>query len=253
MSNWLRSPYGYTTSLSPHGWYPIIAATVFVIAAFTDWLDGHVARTTNQITRLGQLLDPIADKLLVMATLVSLVGRQQVPAWVVVIILCRELAVTGLRALAADRHIVISAEAFGKYKMVFLIVGSLLLVLNLPRLALPGMICLYIGMILGVVSPAICGVFWPRTMPENMPCVAIMVCHPTLKPGATSNASWPSMAARRHHEKSIAIAPQMAVYYLPTSHVKQILTRGPGSKHNRNECPWFLRNQTLQLLRVHTR
>ncbi|MGQ4807457.1 CDP-diacylglycerol--glycerol-3-phosphate 3-phosphatidyltransferase [Candidatus Entotheonellaceae bacterium PAL068K] len=138
--------------LSPHGWYPIIAATIFVIAAFTDWLDGHVARTTNQITRLGQLLDPIADKLLVTATLVSLVGRQQVPAWVVVIILCRELAVTGLRALAADRHIVISAEAFGKYKMVFLIVGSLLLVLNLPRLALPGMICLYIGMILGVVS-----------------------------------------------------------------------------------------------------
>ncbi len=137
---------------STRGWYPIIAATIFVIAAFTDWLDGHVARTTNQITRLGQLLDPIADKLLVTAALVSLVGRQQVPAWVVAVILCRELAVTGLRALAADRRIVITAEAFGKYKMVFLIIGSLLLMLHVPRLALPGMICLYIGMILGAVS-----------------------------------------------------------------------------------------------------
>src|SRR5262245_4670252 len=70
--------------MSPDGWYPIIAASIFVIAAFTDWLDGHLARTTNQITRLGQLLDPIADKLLVTAAVVSLVGRQQdpVPAWV---------------------------------------------------------------------------------------------------------------------------------------------------------------------------
>ncbi len=138
--------------LSPHGWYPFIAAAIFMIAAFTDWLDGHLARTTNQITRLGQLLDPIADKLLVTAALVSLVGRQQVPAWIVVIILCRELAITGLRALAADQHIIIAAEAAGKYKMVFLILGSFLLMLNLPSLYLPGLIALYMGMILSVVS-----------------------------------------------------------------------------------------------------
>jgi CDP-diacylglycerol--glycerol-3-phosphate 3-phosphatidyltransferase len=138
--------------ISPHGWYPIIATMIFVFAAFTDWLDGHLARTTNQITRLGQLLDPIADKLLVTAALVSLVGRQQVPAWVVAIILCRELAITGLRALAADQRIIISAETSGKYKMVFLIIGALLLMLNQPVLYQPGMIALYIGMILGVVS-----------------------------------------------------------------------------------------------------
>ena len=138
--------------MSPHGWYPIIAAMIFVIAAFTDWLDGHLARTMNQITRLGQLLDPIADKLLVTAVLVSLVGRQQVPAWVVTVILCRELAITGLRALAADQRMIIAAETSGKYKMVFFIIGSLLLMLNLPRLYLPGMIALYIGMILGVIS-----------------------------------------------------------------------------------------------------
>jgi CDP-diacylglycerol--glycerol-3-phosphate 3-phosphatidyltransferase len=140
--------------MSPDGWYPIIAASIFVIAAFTDWLDGHLARTTNQITRLGQLLDPIADKLLVTAALVSLVGRQQdpVPAWVAVVILCRELAITGLRALAADRRIIIAAEASGKYKMVCLIIGALCLILNLPFLYLPGMIALYSGMLLSVVS-----------------------------------------------------------------------------------------------------
>jgi CDP-diacylglycerol--glycerol-3-phosphate 3-phosphatidyltransferase len=138
--------------MSPYGWYPIIAASIFVIAAFTDWLDGHLARTTNQITRLGQLLDPIADKLLVTAAVVSLVGRQQVPAWVAVIILCREIAITGLRALAADRRIIIAAETSGKYKMACLIIGALLLMLNVPFLYLPGMIALYGGMLLSVVS-----------------------------------------------------------------------------------------------------
>jgi CDP-diacylglycerol--glycerol-3-phosphate 3-phosphatidyltransferase len=138
--------------MSPHGWYPMIAATIFVIAAFTDWLDGHLARSTNQITRLGQLLDPIADKLLVTSALVSLVGRQVVPAWLVAIILCRELGITGLRALAADSHIIIAADVCGKYKMVFLIIGSLLLMLDQPRLNLAGMIALYIGMILSVIS-----------------------------------------------------------------------------------------------------
>lgn len=138
--------------ISPHGWYPIIAAIIFIFAAFTDWLDGHLARTTNQITRLGQLLDPIADKLLVTAVLVSLVGRQQVPAWVVAILLCRELAITGLRALAADQRIIIAAATAGKYKMVFLIIGSLFLMLNLPSFHAPGMVALYIGLILSVVS-----------------------------------------------------------------------------------------------------
>lgn len=138
--------------ISPHGWYPIIAAMIFLIAAFTDWLDGHLARSTNQITRLGQLLDPIADKLLVTAALVSLTGRQQVPAWIVTIILCRELAITGLRALAADQHIIIPADTFGKYKMACFIIGVFLLILNMAVLDFPGLIVLGIGMILSVVS-----------------------------------------------------------------------------------------------------
>jgi CDP-diacylglycerol--glycerol-3-phosphate 3-phosphatidyltransferase len=138
--------------ISPEGWYPRVAATIFLVAAFTDWLDGHLARSTNQITRLGQLLDPIADKLLVTAALVSLVGRQQVPAWMAVIIICREIAITGLRAMAADQHIIIASDVFGKYKMVCFFIAVLLLMLNLPVLNWPGIIILTIGMMLSVVS-----------------------------------------------------------------------------------------------------
>jgi CDP-diacylglycerol--glycerol-3-phosphate 3-phosphatidyltransferase len=138
--------------MSPQGWYPIIAALIFSIAALTDWLDGHLARSTNQITRLGQLLDPIADKLLLTAVLVSLAARQQVPAWMVTLILCRELAITGLRAMAADQRIVIPADVFGKYKTVCLIVGALFLMLHMPPLYLPGMIVLSIGTVLSIVS-----------------------------------------------------------------------------------------------------
>ena len=138
--------------ISPQGWYPLMAAMIFLVAAFTDWLDGHLARSTNQITRLGQLLDPIADKLLVTAALVSLVGRQQVPAWMAVIIICREIAITGLRALAADQHIIIAADVFGKYKMVCFFIAVLLLMLNLPILDVPGIVILALGMMLSVVS-----------------------------------------------------------------------------------------------------
>lgn len=138
--------------MSPKGWYPIIAAVIFLVAAFTDWLDGHLARSMNQITRLGQLLDPIADKLLVTAVLIALVERQQVPAWVVAVILCRETAITGLRAMAADQRIIIAADTLGKYKMLCLVIASLLLILNLPALYLPGMIMLSVGLLLSVVS-----------------------------------------------------------------------------------------------------
>jgi CDP-diacylglycerol---glycerol-3-phosphate 3-phosphatidyltransferase len=138
--------------MSPKGWYPIIAAVIFLVAAFTDWLDGHLARSMNQITRLGQLLDPIADKLLVTAVLIALVERQQVPAWVVAVILCRETAITGLRAMAADQGIIIAADTLGKYKMLCLVIASLLLILNLPALYLPGMAVLSAGLLLSVVS-----------------------------------------------------------------------------------------------------
>lgn len=138
--------------LSPQGWYPIVAACIFLLAAATDWLDGHLARSLNQITRLGQLLDPIADKLLLTAALVALVERQLVPAWMVAIILCREMGVTGLRAVAAGQNIIIAADRFGKYKMLCLIIGAFLLMLNVPTLYLPGIIALSLGLVLSVIS-----------------------------------------------------------------------------------------------------
>ena len=95
----------------------ILGVAIFLAAALTDYLDGKIARSRNQVTRLGQLLDPIADKLLISAALISLVENQLAPAWAVVIIIGREFAVTGLRSIAATDGVVISASKMGKFKM----------------------------------------------------------------------------------------------------------------------------------------
>jgi CDP-diacylglycerol---glycerol-3-phosphate 3-phosphatidyltransferase len=96
----------------------ILGVLMFLSAALTDYLDGHFARRRDQVTRLGQLLDPIADKLLISAALISLVENQLAPAWAVVIIIGREFAVTGLRSIAATEGVVIAASKMGKFKMV---------------------------------------------------------------------------------------------------------------------------------------
>ncbi len=94
-----------------------LAIAIFLAASFTDILDGHIARRRNQVSNLGKLLDPIADKLLVSAALIVLVEKHLAPAWTVVIILGREFIVTGLRSVAAAEGIVISAQKVGKIKM----------------------------------------------------------------------------------------------------------------------------------------
>ena len=93
------------------------AIGIFLIASFTDILDGHIARRRNQVSNLGKLLDPIADKLLVSAALIVLVEKHLAPAWAVVIILGREFIITGLRSVAATEGIVIQARNLGKIKM----------------------------------------------------------------------------------------------------------------------------------------
>ena len=90
---------------------------VFLVAAFTDFLDGYLARKRGEVTNLGKLLDPIADKLLVSAAFISLVEEGLAPAWMVVIIIGREFAVMGLRSVAATQRITIPASVWGKYKM----------------------------------------------------------------------------------------------------------------------------------------
>ena len=94
-----------------------LAIGIFLIASFTDILDGHLARRRNQVSNLGKFLDPIADKLLVSAALIVLVEKHLAPSWAVVVILGREFIVTGLRAVAADVGIIIQAQNSGKIKM----------------------------------------------------------------------------------------------------------------------------------------
>ena len=108
----------------------ILGVALFLGAALTDFLDGHFARSRNQVTRLGQLLDPIADKLLISAALISLVENQLAPAWAVVIIIGREFAVTGLRSIAAADGVVISASKMGKFKMLVQVLTVALLIVS---------------------------------------------------------------------------------------------------------------------------
>jgi CDP-diacylglycerol--glycerol-3-phosphate 3-phosphatidyltransferase len=95
----------------------LLGVALFLGAAFTDYLDGHIARSRSQISRFGTLLDPIADKLLISAALISLVENRLAPAWAVCIIVGREFAVSGLRSVAAADGMIISASKMGKFKM----------------------------------------------------------------------------------------------------------------------------------------
>ncbi|HEY7204032.1 MAG TPA: CDP-diacylglycerol--glycerol-3-phosphate 3-phosphatidyltransferase [Methylomirabilota bacterium] len=108
----------------------LIAAVIFVAASLTDWLDGRMARRWNQVTRLGTLLDPVADKLLVAAALVSLVHVEMLAAWTAVVIIGRELAVTGLRGVALSMGTVVPASSLGKAKTVSQYVAITLLILE---------------------------------------------------------------------------------------------------------------------------
>ena len=108
----------------------LIAAMIFLAASLTDWLDGTIARRTNQVTRLGNMLDPVADKLLVAAALVSLVQVDMVPAWMALVIIGRELAVTGLRGVALSMGVVVPASRLGKWKTVTQYVALTLLILE---------------------------------------------------------------------------------------------------------------------------
>jgi CDP-diacylglycerol--glycerol-3-phosphate 3-phosphatidyltransferase len=93
-----------------------LAAALFSLAAITDGLDGYIARRRRQVTTFGKLMDPLADKLLVVAALIALVSLDRLAAWIAMVIIARELAVTGLRSLAAEQGVVISASWMGKLK-----------------------------------------------------------------------------------------------------------------------------------------
>jgi CDP-diacylglycerol---glycerol-3-phosphate 3-phosphatidyltransferase len=110
----------------------LIAALIFLAASLTDLLDGYYARKRGQITTLGILLDPVADKLLVSSAFISLVQLQVVPAWMVVIIIGREFAVSGLRSIASAQGFTIDASELGKIKMATQVAAITLLILGMP-------------------------------------------------------------------------------------------------------------------------
>jgi CDP-diacylglycerol--glycerol-3-phosphate 3-phosphatidyltransferase len=112
----------------------LVAAAIFGIASLTDRLDGYLARRRKQITTLGQMLDPLADKLLISATLISLVQLDLVQSWMVAVIIGREIAITGLRNVAYSRGLTMPASGLGKIKMASQVTAILLLILGWERM-----------------------------------------------------------------------------------------------------------------------
>ncbi len=119
------------------GWgADLLAGLLFIAAACTDFIDGYLARSRNLVTTFGKFMDPLVDKILVTAALVALVAMERTPAWVVVLILAREFAITGLRTVAVSEHVVIAASPLGKLKTACQMVAiALLLLYTMPFFA----------------------------------------------------------------------------------------------------------------------
>ncbi len=123
-------PLMVVIQLSPTREAGFWAAAVFALASASDWLDGYLARRMEIVTVFGKFLDPIADKLLVTAALVMMLPFNRVPAWIVLVILAREIVITGLRSIASSEGIVIQASDLGKYKTIFQITAIIGLLLH---------------------------------------------------------------------------------------------------------------------------
>ena len=133
----------------------LVGAAIFGVASLTDWLDGYLARRRKQVTTLGQFMDPLADKLLITAALVSLVQMDLAQSWMVVVILGREFAVTVLRSIAHSRGVAIPASPLGKFKMASQVVAILLLILGREHLRgffVVGVIALWVAVLTAVLS-----------------------------------------------------------------------------------------------------
>jgi CDP-diacylglycerol--glycerol-3-phosphate 3-phosphatidyltransferase len=147
-----------TTGLEHFGVsWQMIGVAVFLLASLTDWLDGWLARRRDQVTTLGILLDPIADKLLASAAFVSLVQVGVVRAWMVWVIIAREFAVDGLRMIASSQGITIGASVWGKYKTASQVVAIVLLIFGneyLGQWDLAGDVALLVVLALAILSAA---------------------------------------------------------------------------------------------------
>jgi CDP-diacylglycerol---glycerol-3-phosphate 3-phosphatidyltransferase len=165
-----------------------VGLLIFLTAVTTDFLDGWLARRRGEITTLGTLLDPIADKLLISAAFISLVELGLAPAWMVVVVIGREFAVSGLRSIAAERGIVISASSWGKAKMGTQIAAVSLLILALRHemFYVPGLVALWLVVVVALIS----GVeyFW-RFLRRIDATAPIHAGEPEREPAARPNVS----------------------------------------------------------------
>jgi len=134
--------------------YRYIAAAVFIVASFTDMLDGEIARKYGLVTNFGKFMDPLADKLLVCSGLICFTALGQLPAWIVILIISREFIISGFRLVASDNGVVIAASYWGKFKTASQMVMSVLLILNIPVLSLLTTIFIWIAAILTMISLA---------------------------------------------------------------------------------------------------
>jgi len=162
--------------LEPTASRSIAAAVVFGLAALTDLLDGYLARRRGQVTQVGQLLDPIADKFLVISGLILLVQFQRIEAWIAITFIVRDLGITGIRAVAASKGLIIAAGQFGKYKVVLQVIGIILLTLE-GALVLPfvdfhllGTGLLYFALMFAIVSAGqYVWEFWQAFINKDLP------------------------------------------------------------------------------------
>jgi CDP-diacylglycerol---glycerol-3-phosphate 3-phosphatidyltransferase len=141
---------------NPDPKYQIMTAVLFLLASVTDMLDGYLARKRELVTTLGKFLDPMADKLLIVTALIGLITTRGIPVWMVIVIVGREIAVTGLRGIAVSQGMVIAASRLGKYKTVFEVASVTFFILNGNYLSIRfyhvGMALLWIAVILAVWS-----------------------------------------------------------------------------------------------------
>ena len=129
-----------------------IALAIFIVASLTDLLDGKIARKYNLVTNFGKFMDPLADKMLVCSALICLTALDKLPAWISIVIICRDFVISGFRLVAADNGVVIAASYWGKYKTTFQMIMVCLLIADLAPLALVTTIVTWIAVILTIVS-----------------------------------------------------------------------------------------------------
>jgi CDP-diacylglycerol--glycerol-3-phosphate 3-phosphatidyltransferase len=136
--------------------HPVFGAFIFGIASLTDFLDGYLARRSGQITKFGIILDPIADKFLVISALIILVDMERIAAWIAITIIVREFLVTGLRVVALSKDIVIPAEIGGKIKTTIQIIAVLCLIIRRSIFDIDlydiGVVLIWIALVLSIVS-----------------------------------------------------------------------------------------------------